>query len=164
MGHIWLIGMMGSGKTTIGGEIAGRLGMPFIDSDDEVVATTGRSIEDLFSESEAAFRGAESEAIIRIASLDDRVVATGGGVVLDAANVDAMRSRGTTVLLDTDTETLSARLSGTDDRPLLTGGGDVATIAADRASMYAASADVTVDTTGRDIQEVVEEVIRCVPM
>jgi shikimate kinase len=164
MGHIWLIGMMGSGKTTIGGKIAGRLGMPFVDSDDEVVVATGRSIEDLFSESEAAFRTAESEAINRIASLGDRVVATGGGVVLDPANVVEMRSKGTTVLLDTDAETLSARLSGTDDRPLLTGGGDVATIAADRASVYAASADAIVDTTDRDIREVVEEVIRCIPM
>jgi shikimate kinase len=84
--------------------------------------------------------------------------------VLDPANVVEMRSKGTTVLLDTDAETLSARLSGTDDRPLLTGGGDVATIAADRASVYAASADAIVDTTDRDIREVVEEVIRCIPM
>jgi shikimate kinase len=164
MGHIWLIGMMGSGKTTIGHKVADGLGVPFIDSDDEVVAATGRSIEDLFSESEAAFRSAENEAIARIATMHDSVVATGGGAVLDPANVAVMRSTGTTVLLETDVRTLSARLSGTDDRPLLTDGGDIATIAADRASVYTDSADRIVDTTGMDIEEVVEEVARCVAM
>ncbi len=77
MGHIWLIGMMGSGKTTVGHKVAEGLGVPFIDSDDEVVAATGWSIEHLFSESEAAFRSAEIEAIARIATMDDSVVATG---------------------------------------------------------------------------------------
>jgi len=164
MGHIWLIGMMGSGKTTVGHKVADGLGVPFIDSDDEVVAATGWSIEDLFSESEAAFRSAEIEAIARIATMDDSVVATGGGAVLDPVNVAVMRSTGTTVLLETDVQTLSARLSGTDDRPLLTDSSDIATIAADRASVYTASADSIVDTTNMDIGEVVEEVARCVAM
>ena len=164
MGHVWLIGMMGSGKTSVGGKVAERLGVPFTDSDDQVVASTGRSIENLFSESEAAFRSAEHDAIARIASLDDRVVATGGGAVLDPSNVAAMRSTGTTVLLDTAAETLSERLSDTGDRPLLNDGTDIATITAERASVYKESADVIVDTTNRDIDEVVEEVARCVAM
>ncbi len=164
MGHLWLIGMMGSGKTTIGHKVAEGIGVPFIDSDDEVVVTTGRSIEDLFSESETVFRGVERDAIARIAALDDHVVATGGGAVLDEENVNVMRSSGTTILLDAAPHALSARLSGTDDRPLLTGRDDIAVIAAARASVYAESADVVVDTTNRDIEEVVEEVVRCVAM
>ena len=164
MGHVWLIGMMGSGKSTVGALVAERLGVPFIDSDDEVMTVTRRSIADLFAQSEAAFRSAERVAIARIASLDDHVVATGGGAVLDQENVNMMRASGTTILLDTDLESLSARLSGADDRPLLTGGDDIATIAAARASVYTASADAVVDTTGRDIDEVVEEVTRCVAM
>jgi shikimate kinase len=162
MGHIWLIGMMGSGKTTVGTLVADRLGMPFTDSDDEVMTATNRSIVDLFAEGEAIFRGAERDAIARIATLDDRVVATGGGAVLDQGNVDVMRSSGRTILLDTDPPTLFARLSGSDDRPLLTGADSIATVAAARASVYAAAADVVVDTTDRDIDEVVEEVARCV--
>ena len=164
MGHLWLIGMMGSGKTTVGHKVADRLGVPFIDSDDEVMVATGRSIEELFSESETVFRGVEREIISRIASLDNHVVATGGGAVLDQENVNVMRSSGTTILLDAGPQTLSARLSGTDDRPLLTGGDDIARIAAARAGVYAASADVVVDTTDRDIEEVAEEVARCVAM
>ena len=164
MGHVWLIGMMGSGKSTVGALVAERLGVPFIDSDDEVITATRRSIADLFAQSEAAFRSAEHVAIARIASLEDHVVATGGGAVLDQENVNVMRASGTTILLDTDPETLSTRLSGADDRPLLTGGDDIATIATARASVYSASADAVVDTTGRDIDEVVEEVARCVAM
>lgn len=164
MGHVWLIGMMGSGKTTVGVLVADRFDLPFVDSDAEVVAGTGRSIEELFSKSETDFRRAERDAIAKIATLDDRVVATGGGAVLDPANVTSMRATGMTVLLDADAKTLSARLSVLDGRPLLTGRGDLATIAAIRASTYAASADVIVDTTTRTIDEVVEEVVRCVAM
>jgi len=164
MGHVWLIGMMGSGKTTVGHKVAEGLGMPFIDSDDEVVVATGRSIGELFAESDKVFRRAERHAIARIASLDDHVVATGGGAVLDQENVNVMRSSGTTILLDAAPQTLSARLSGTDDRPLLTAEDDIATIAAVRARVYAASADVVVDTTDRDIEEVVEEVMQCAAM
>jgi shikimate kinase len=164
MGHLWLIGMMGSGKTTVGTEVARTLGVPFIDSDDAVVTVTGRSIHDLFSESEAVFRSFESEAVASIAALGDSVVATGGGAVLNPANVALMRSTGVTVLLDTDPRTLAQRLSGTDDRPLLSGGGDIATIAAERGPVYTASADVIVDTTGRDIEDVVQEVAGCARM
>lgn len=164
MGHLWLIGMMGSGKTTVGVLAANRLDRPFIDLDDVVVLATGRSIEDLFSEGEATFRAAERDAITWVASLSDRVVATGGGAVLDPTSVAAMRSTGTTVLLDTNAQTLSARLSGTLDRPLLNRGGDIATIARDRAPVYAASADVIVNTTDKEIEEVVGEVVRCVAM
>jgi shikimate kinase len=164
MGHLWLIGMMGSGKTTVGSEVAATLGVPFVDSDDVVVAATGRSIEDLFSESEDVFRIAENDAIASIAALDDRVVATGGGSVLDPLNVAVMRSTGVTVLLNTDSRTLATRLSSTQDRPLLSDGGDIATIATQRAPVYTASADVIVDTTDRDIDDVVQEVAKCVDM
>lgn len=164
MGHIWLIGMMGSGKTTVGTLVADRLGVPFTDSDDEVITATHRSIADLFAESETLFRSVERDTIARIASLDDHVVATGGGAVLDQRSVDVMRSSGTTILLVADPQMLSERLSDTDDRPLLTGLDDIVTIAAARAGVYAASADVVVHTTDRDIEEVVEEVVRCVAM
>jgi shikimate kinase len=164
MGHLWLIGMMGSGKTTVGSEVAATLGVPFVDSDDVVVAATGRSIEDLFSESEDVFRIAENDAIASIAALDDRVVATGGGSVLDPLNVAVMRSTGVTVLLNTDSRTLATRLSSTQDRPLLSDGGDIATIATQRAPVYTASADVIVDTTDREIEDVVQEVAKCVDM
>lgn len=164
MGHIWLIGMMGSGKTSVGQELANTLGLVFVDADDAVVASSGRSIENLFAEGEAAFRAVEHDVIIEIASIERCVVATGGGAVLDPANVAAMRASGTTVLLDANAQTLKVRLTGSTDRPLLTDGSDIDTVARERADVYRASADLTVETTNRTIDEVVEEVIRCVPM
>jgi shikimate kinase len=164
MGNIWLIGMMGSGKTFVGEKVADRLGLAFIDSDDEVVELSGRSIESLFSEGEAAFRAIEHDVILTIASSQDQVVATGGGSVLNQGNVNAMRASGTTVLLAADAQTLQTRLEGTSDRPLLTTSGDIATIARKREAVYATSADVVVNTVGRSIEDIVEEVVACVPM
>jgi shikimate kinase len=164
MGHIWLIGMMGSGKTSVGRRSAEVLKLPFIDSDDEVVALSGTSIETLFSEGEGAFRAVERDVIAEIATSGDSVVATGGGAVLDRSNVEAMRSSGTTILLDTDLHTLATRLAGSKGRPLLTAGGDIASIAHDRATAYSDAADVVIVTTDQTIDEVVEEVLACVPM
>lgn len=164
MENVWLIGMMGSGKTTVGRDVAERLDVSFIDTDDEVVLSSGRSIEDLFTDSEIAFRSVEHGVIVEIASSQCQVVATGGGAVLSRANVVAMRGSGTTILLDTDPDTLRSRLAGSTERPLLTDGGDIGTIARDRAAIYAASADVIIETTDKSIPEVVDEVVACVTM
>lgn len=164
MENVWLIGMMGSGKSSVGRSVADRLGLPFIDSDDAVVDSSGQSIESLFEEGEAVFRGFERDAILKIASCQDQVIATGGGVVLDQDNVNAMRASGITILLDADPQTLQARLAGTTDRPLLSSGGDIATIVRERAAAYATASDVTIDTVNKSIEDVTDEVVACVPM
>lgn len=164
MGHVWLIGMMGSGKTSVARSVADRLGSTFVDTDDAVVLAAGRSIEDLFAESETAFRSVEHDVILTIASLPAQVIASGGGAILDPANVVAMRSSGATILLETDSETLVARLAGSVDRPLLVEKGDIDRIALDREAAYQESADFTIDTTNRSIEEVADEVVACVTM
>lgn len=162
MGHIWLIGMMGSGKTTVGEKVAERLGMSFIDSDASVVEWSGRTIASLFDESEAVFRSIERDVISRIATGRDCVVATGGGAVLDPANVLTMRTSGTTILLEADVETLSRRLADTTDRPLLSGDTDISTIAHAREDVYRAAADAAIETTNKDVDNVVAEVVACI--
>lgn len=165
MMHIWLIGMMGTGKTSVGEHVATTLGMPFIDIDARIVTETGSTIGALFDEGEAVFRGLEASMIQRIAEGPASVVATGGGAVLDPENVAAMQVTGTTVLLTASPETLAARLGGDAvDRPLLREEGDLVQIAIARDATYRAAADVIIDTTGRDIHEVESEVIRCVDM
>jgi len=164
MAHIWLIGMMGSGKTTVGRILAERLSVPFVDTDDAVVNATGRSIEELFSDGEDVFRTAERDVITRVAGCNASVVATGGGAVLDAANVAAMRRSGSTVLLTADPHVLADRITDAAGRPLLAGGGDVLSIARERSDAYADAADVIVDTTMKSIEEVLDEVVRCVAM
>lgn len=164
VGHIWLIGMMGSGKTTVGEQVALVLQLPFIDVDHLIVETYNRTIEDMFAEGEEVFRGMERDTIALISQKPDAVVATGGGSVLDPDNVTTMRATGATVLLTATTETMVGRLEGTADRPLLRKPDDIEAIATARSALYVESADVIIDTTDRNVDDVVNEVVRCAGM
>ena len=120
MGHIWLIGMMGSGKTSVSRVLAERLEVPFYDSDATVEANAGMTIAEIFDRfGESHFRELEATAVQVIASQDDGVVSAGGGVVLDSLNTATMRESGQTVLLDVDADTLVSRIGATSDRPLV---------------------------------------------
>jgi shikimate kinase len=160
MGHVWLIGMMGSGKSTVGRLVADRLGRPFYDIDDVVEQTGRASIAEIFGlEGEIGFREREKRAAADVATRPAGVVATGGGIVLDPDNVATMRSSGKTVLLAVDPEVLSRRIGDSEDRPLLTDGEDerLHTIAMERDERYRSSADAVVDATG-SIDAVVTDV------
>lgn len=98
---IFLVGFMGCGKSAVGRELAVLCGLSFFDLDDEIVRVAGQSISDLIgSRGEAEFRQIESVCLREIASNQDAVVATGGGVVLDAGNRELMHASGVTVWLD----------------------------------------------------------------
>jgi len=162
MGHVWLIGMMGTGKTTIGAMVAESLGLPIIDSDTMVMERSGRTISEMFAESEEVFRHWESSVIHDLGSGPDAVISTGGGVVLDDANVDIMAATGVRILLEADTASLRERLADDATRPLLADGTDLAAMATTRLERYRGACDHIVDTSGRDPMEVAEEVLRCV--
>lgn len=164
MGHIWLVGMMGSGKTTVGVLVAQILGLPFIDTDTVVMESTGCTISELFSRAEGVFRDAESDVIAASADVARSVIATGGGAILSEENVSTMSGSGTIVLLNVDAGTIAERIDLTADRPLLGSPGDVARILADRLSIYENVADHVVSTVGRSPREVAEEVAACVDM
>jgi shikimate kinase len=151
MGHIWLIGMMGSGKSTVGRLLAERLGRPFYDTDAMIEGASGSSIAEIFEHTgETGFREQERAAIAEVAGSRSGVVAAGGGVVLDVLNVDAMKSSGLVVLLSADVGVLAARVEGASDRPLLSESGDrgLHAIAEARDGFYRAAADVVVDGNG----------------
>lgn len=158
---IWLIGMMGSGKSTVGKALAERLGLPMWDSDEEVESACGMSVRELWqAEGEAALRAAESAVVQRLAANAEGVVATGGGVVLDPANVAAMQQSGTVVWLRAEPEALATRISG-NARPLLDGVdvvGRLAEILDARREIYSGAADITVDTEQLRVSEVVAAV------
>ena len=162
MGHIWLIGMMGVGKTTIGAIVAERLGLPLTDTDTMVMERAGRTIPQIFAEGEDSFRAVESTVVTEVANGAASVIATGGGVVLDERNVDTMRRTGTTVLLTADVDTIVRRLGEGHDRPLYTDTETLIRVDRDRAEQYATAADHVVDTEGKAAHDVAEEVIRCV--
>ncbi|MDY0038248.1 MAG: shikimate kinase [Zoogloea oleivorans] len=115
-----LIGMMGAGKTTVGRKLARRLNCEFVDLDHEIEARTGVSIPTIFEiEGEAGFRQREARVLAELTKSGGRVVATGGGVVLDPRNRAAMQRAGLVVYLHAPPELLYARTRHDRNRPLL---------------------------------------------
>jgi shikimate kinase len=161
--HLVLVGMMGAGKTTVGRACAESLGRPFVDTDDLVSVATGLTIPELFElEGEAAFRALEKQAVAdACAAPIPVVIACGGGAIVDPDNRRALRRVGFVVWLQAPTEELHRRVGPDSGRPLLAAGGpgSLERIAALREDAYAATADATVDTSGRAVADVVFEVL-----
>lgn len=122
-GSVFLIGFMASGKSAVGRALARRLGRPFVDTDREVEREAGASIPGIFARrgGEKSFRALEAKAVSRAARGPAAVVSLGGGAVLRAGSVRAMRERGTVVYLDAPFLRLWARAkaAGLERRPLL---------------------------------------------
>jgi shikimate kinase len=159
---IFLVGMMGVGKTTVGRLLAERLGIPFLDSDAQVVANTGRTVPEIFAESgEAAFRAEESKALRQAAQGDDAVVAVAGGAVLDPANRAVLKGAGPVVWLRASVETMAKRVGRGDGRPLLDEdpGVALARLYPVRRPLYESLADVVVDVDDVRPEEVVEKIV-----
>jgi shikimate kinase len=117
--NLYLIGMMGAGKTTVGRELAKELSYGFVDVDNVIEQATGRTINELFaSEGEAAFRQIESDVLAQICSFTKLVISTGGGVILQQKNWSYLR-HGLIVWLDVPVELLYTRLAEDTTRPLL---------------------------------------------
>ena len=150
-----VIGPMGAGKSSIGRRLAKRLGVPFVDTDQRIVAAHG-PIAELFAErGEPAFRDLE-RAVVADALAGGGVVALGGGAVLDPATRDDLAAC-TVVLLTVDEAAVAARLAD-GKRPLLVDGlASWRRIADERAAIYADLADVVVDTSRRPMAHLVEE-------
>lgn len=152
---VFLIGARGTGKTTVARVLAQRLGWDWKDADAELQQRHGRTIRDIFaSEGEAGFRAMEAAILKELCSLRNHVIATGGGVVLDAANRERIRQAGQVVWLTADAETLWQRLQGdpttADRRPNLTIGGqaEIEETSRIREPLYRACADEIVSTVG----------------
>lgn len=118
--NVYLVGLMGAGKTTIGRSLAKRLKLNFVDSDREIEARTGVSIPTVFEiEGEDGFRKREAQVITDLSVASGQVVATGGGVVLRAENRAAMASSGFVIYLNVPPYTLWERTRNDRNRPLL---------------------------------------------
>lgn len=152
---------MGTGKTSVGKRLAGRLGWAFVDTDEMIVSREGRSIEAIFSrDGESYFRAREREAVAEAAALDETVVATGGGAVVDEGNLEVLRSAALLVCLTASAEEILARTRG-EGRPLLDGDDRerrVRELLAARAEAYA-RVPHRIDTTGLAPDEVVERIL-----
>lgn len=164
-----LVGPPSSGKTTVGTALAGRLGIPFRDTDSDVEAATGQRVADLFVDlGEAHFRQLEQQAVAAALGEHEGVLALGGGAVLSAATRDLLtaytRAGGTVVWLDVDLASAAERVGLGRSRPVLglNPRATLRTLLAARAPLYAEVATVTVTTGGREPGEVVDEVAAAV--
>jgi shikimate kinase len=155
-GSIYLIGMMGAGKSTVGRTLARRLKLRFVDSDHEIEARCGVKIPVIFEiEGEAGFRAREAQAIAELTRLTGIVLATGGGVVLLDENRRLLAAHGTVIYLRATPEHLYERVRQDRNRPLLAGGdplGRLRELYRERDPLYRAIADLVIDTGRQSVQ------------
>ena len=155
---IVLIGMMGAGKSSVGRCLHRRTGLALHDTDEIVAANFGMSIPEIFAEhGEKKFRVAETEALRSVRTEEQTIIITGGGIVLRKENVEILRSHAVIVWLDGDEETLFARASRKQNRPLLQTKNPrraFSQILGSRRPLYAKIAAIRVDTSVLTDEEV----------
>ena len=147
--RVYLTGFMGCGKTTVGRLLASRLGVPFVDLDEEIERRAGKSVREIFAEQgEPAFRQLEAELLRETASFPDVVVSTGGGTMVTEANARWIGANGLSVWLNPSFSTIVTRIGalGKSNRPLFRDEVQALSLYQQRLPAYR-RADVTVDVT-----------------
>jgi len=161
--HVVLVGLMGSGKTTVGRLLAQRLGRPFVDSDEVIEAREGRTVREIWlTDGEPAFRELETAALrAALAGEVPSVIAAAGGVVLADRNRLAITESGVDVVwLHADPEVLAGRATRGDHRPLLDGdpAATLRAMATDREELYREVATAAIDVADRSPAEVADAI------
>ena len=165
---IVLVGLMGSGKTTVGKRIAQELGYAFVDSDDVVASNAGKSVREIFAQDgEAKFRKYESEAIESVLSVQKTpvVLATGGGAVISGENRALICEQAAHVVwLDASVEDLVIRTKSGATRPLLDGNAatTLQSLSSQRSAWYDEVATVRIDTRGKSVAKVSSAVLEAI--
>ena len=163
MQNVFLVGLMGAGKTTIGRILARKLGLRFIDSDHEIEARTGASIPWIFEiEGEQSFRRREADVIRELTAQQGIVLATGGGAILNADSRAFLQSRGTVVYLRASVNSILARTAHDKNRPLLQTADPrkkLEELMAQRDPLYLQTADIVIDTGRPNVQSMVQTIL-----
>lgn len=161
--NIFLIGLMGAGKTTIGRQIASELSLEFFDSDHEIEKRTGVTITHIFDiEGEDGFRKRETMMLDELTDKKGIVLATGGGAILSAENRQFLMSRGTTIYLYANIDTLLERTSKDRNRPLLQTEDPRAKLEElleIRDPLYRETADIIIDTGKDSVRLALKEIL-----
>ena len=161
--NLYLVGFMGTGKSTVGRAVAHRLGFQAVDSDHEIERLTGRTIPEIFAtEGEAAFRGREREFITGGHGAERTLVACGGGLIVQPGMLELLRARGVIICLHASIETILERTSRHRHRPLLNVEDPetrLRSLYAEREAIYKRSGTVIL-TDSRPLNDIVAHVIR----
>ncbi|WP_146510720.1 shikimate kinase AroL [Thalassoglobus neptunius] len=164
---VTLIGYRATGKSTVGQLLASRLGWDFVDTDDQIVSVSGKSIAEIFREDgEPHFRELERQQLQRELSREHAVISSGGGAILNEQTRQLMRESGPVVWLSASVETIVERLkedaASTGSRPSLTGEGlveEVESVLRSRLPLYSEAASFVIETDERTVDEIVDEIM-----
>lgn len=158
-GNFFLVGLMGAGKTTVGRALARLTGKRFLDSDHEIEARTGVRVPVIFEiEGEAGFRAREAEVIDELTRLDDIVLATGGGVVMNPVNRECLKRSGLVIYLRANVDDLYLRTCHDKNRPLLQTANPKAKLQElyeIRDPLYREVADLVIDTSSQSVHQLI---------
>ena len=165
--NIVLIGYRGTGKSTVGRLLAARLGQEFVSTDAEIVKSAQRTIPEIVTQlGWDYFRDLESDICRELASRDQLVIDTGGGAILRAQNVEALKKDGSVFWLTASVETIAKRIGGDNQRPSLTGTktfiDEIQDVLRERTPKYRAAADHIIRTDDRSINQLVETLLTLV--
>ncbi len=160
--NIVLIGMPGAGKSTLGQELAARLGLPFVDTDDLISEASGISLQDLIDRDGAtAFMELEA-SLVSALNLDRSIIATGGSVVYSDEAMGRLKDKGTLIYLRIGLDELNKRAENFDSRGIVLRGGssmDLGELIRERTPLYERYADRIVDIDGLDVSQAVDLVL-----
>lgn len=163
--RIILIGFMGVGKTTIGKIIAKKLKLNFVDMDNYIEKTEGKSISKIFEEyGEQHFRELESESLKDLIKIDNIVISTGGGIITTKENSDILKKEKIVIFLDANTQTILNNLyKEIDKRPLLSNSKNIeytiSNLLNQRYEKYNSICDIKIDINEKNIEEVVSQIL-----
>lgn len=161
--NIFLVGLMGSGKTTVGKILAKQLGMRFVDSDHEIESRTGASISWIFEiEGEDSFRKREADAIRDLTAQKGIVLATGGGAVINPENRRYFKERGTVIYLRATVNNVLQRTMHDKNRPLLQTEDPrkkIEELSRQREPFYSEVADIVIDTGRQNVHAMVQLIL-----
>ena len=159
LNNIFIVGLMGSGKTSIGKLLAKRTGRLFIDIDNEIIKESGMTITEIFNKfGENYFRDLEHKILSKVKSIENHVISTGGGVILKLKNIKVMKNSGTIIFLDIDVETQLSRVRNKKNRPLLDRNNmaeNLVNIKKERDYIYKNISDYIISISGKNKSEIV---------
>ncbi|MDZ5471023.1 shikimate kinase (plasmid) [Bacillus sp. 31A1R] len=160
MQGIFLVGFMGTGKTTIGTALGERWGLPVYDTDEEIIKKEGISINEIFKRNgEDYFRKLETQ-ILKNVPVKNCIITTGGGVILKKENREYLKSIGKVIMLNASVEEILKRVETDHTRPLLVGDKreKIVNLYKDRFELYIETASIIIETTGKTVNQICEEI------